>query len=62
VRTVSRSSVAKWPDSGATSSTGWPRGLPVLAEMQQGAEGQGHHRLLFVHGRLPPSTGTLAMP
>ena len=38
VRTVPRSSVAKWPDSGATSSTARLLGVDVLLEMQQRAE------------------------
>ena len=44
--TVPRSSVAKWPDSGATTSTlGWT-GIDVLLEIQQRAERQLQDRTL----------------
>ena len=48
VRTVPRSSVAKWPDSGATSSTRGCGGVDVLLEVQQRAERR-DMRGLLVH-------------
>ena len=61
VRTVLRSSVAKWPDSGATTSTrGWAI-VDVLFEMQQRAEWRRSAALsLTATSRLP--TFTPVMP
>jgi len=60
---VSRSRVAKWPESGATTSTfGVAFPLPArFSEVQQSAEG-GRHDRLFVIDTSRPSTITVSMP
>ena len=48
MRTVPRKSVAKWPDSGATSEHARLRGIDVLLEMQECSE-RGRQRGVLVH-------------
>ena len=48
MRTVPRKSVEKWPDSGATSEHARLRGIDVLLEVQERAEGR-RQRGLLIH-------------